>query len=177
MDPDSNKRRERPQIKDLDCSLLIEILPDTRVQFIHFSVKELSPPLLTYLNRLQELTGRGLRYILAGDGKNLHQSPFLRPVDAHLNAFKICVAYLSSDFLDLDADHKMDQHLLKGDYQLLSYCKIYWIHHFEDCLRLKPEKGIIDTTAATLARFLPNRINTASGLTLTQGIVLCLEIM
>ena len=44
VDPDSNRRKERPQIKDLDSSLLIEVLPDTKVQFVHFSIKELSFP-------------------------------------------------------------------------------------------------------------------------------------
>ncbi|KAF8424842.1 hypothetical protein EV426DRAFT_701102 [Tirmania nivea] len=50
VDPDGN-RRERPQLKELYSSLLIEILPDTRVQFIHFSVKQLSGQLLPNVDR------------------------------------------------------------------------------------------------------------------------------
>ena len=115
---------------------------------------------------MRSLTGRKnnnivaaiYRYILTGNSGGLHTSPFVHPAAAHLNAFMICVAYLSFDYFSFDSttEEKMFQCLLEGKYQLLSYCRKYWIYHLDECLRLGMEKQpeAIKEITSSLSKFL-----------------------
>ena len=165
IDPESNERRGRPVIREF--GMLIEILPDSKIQFMHFSAKELGfpPGILNCLPPYANNIVVYLRYILAGNGGGLHLSPFLSRIDIHLNAFKVCIRYLSSDFFDTGAASTVC--LLNGDYNLISYCKNYWIVHLKECLiRLEPDIGtrMVDAIVPTLPNFLLTmNSNTAAG--------------
>jgi len=165
IDPESDGRRGRPVIRE--CGMLIEILPDSRIQFVHFSAKELDFP-SEILYCLQSYANESLvhiRYILAGNGGGLHVSPFLNRIDLHLNAFRVCIRYLSSDFFSNGAASTV--HLFNGDYNLISYCKSYWIVHLKECLiGLEPgtSNKTVDAIVPTLSSFLQTmKRNTAAG--------------
>lgn len=51
IDPGSRKMLERPSIRD--CGQLLEIMPDSTIQFVHFSVKELRVTFPTFVQHEQ----------------------------------------------------------------------------------------------------------------------------
>lgn len=53
-DPDYTKRKGRPIIGE--CNSLIEILPNSMIQFVHFSVKEFVFPVLFHFVMAGKLT-------------------------------------------------------------------------------------------------------------------------
>ena len=118
------------------------------------------------------------RYILSENGKDLHASPFLRPIDAHLNAFQVCITYLNLDFLNIVAADKESQlqHLFNGYYQLLSYCSSYWIYHLRKCLQLKPDSTTMMEIIAFLSNFLRTRSTTGIMTSMPPGFILTMSV-
>ena len=92
-----------------------------------------------------------------GNGRGLHTSPFLTLIDAHFNALRICVRYLSSEFLRVNDSERMREYLLKGDYSLLLYCQSYWLRHLAEYLGLGPKAESVRVIAEELATFLRER--------------------
>ena len=92
-----------------------------------------------------------------GNGRGLHTSPFLTLIDAHFNALRICVRYLSSEFLQLNDIERMREYFHKGDYGLLLYCQSYWLRHLVEYLQLGPKEESVHVIAEALATFLRAR--------------------
>ena len=99
------------------------------------------------------------RYILRGNGRGMHQSPFLSALAVHLNAFTICATYLCYGFLDVDAPDTMLANIRNGDYCLLSYSKNYWLRHFETCCKLGPDVSSARNMVTLLSRVVQLRRN------------------
>ena len=89
-----------------------------------------------------------------GNSLGLHASPFLTLIDAHFNALRICVRYLSSEFLQVNDIERIREYLYKGDYSLLLYCQSYWLRHLVEYIRLGPEAASVHVIAEELATFL-----------------------
>ena len=63
---------------------------------------------------------------------------------------------LELEFLGTDAADEMSQlqHLLNGDYCLLSYSTSSWMHHLRECLQLRPDSTAMRGIVELLSGFL-----------------------
>ena len=119
------------------------------------------------------------RYILTGNSRGLHTSPFFHPAAAHLNGLTVCMAYLSFDYISFNTctEDEMFQPLLEGKYQLLSYCQKYWIYHLDEWLRreIEQQPEAIENIASSLSRFVGLRARPI-GMLLHQNLELSIEL-